>query len=196
MAAMAEAAAKAGAVAIRAEGADDIRAIRSRVDLPVIGLLKGERNLERPYITTDLAAARVLAEAGADLIAVDATDRPRAGGSVERFLPALEAAFGLPVFADVATIDEGLAAAAAGAAVVATTLAGYTGARPPGEGPDLALLSALCEALDVPVVAEGRFGTPDQVAQAFALGAHAVVVGTAITNPEAIARRFVAAVPP
>jgi putative N-acetylmannosamine-6-phosphate epimerase len=174
MAAMAEAAAKAGAVAIRAEGADDIRAIRSRVDLPVIGLLKGERNLERPYITTDLAAARVLAEAGADLIAVDATDRPRAGGSVERFLPALEAAFGLPVFADVATIDEGLAAAAAGAAVVATTLAGYTGARPPG----------------------GRFGTPDQVAQAFALGAHAVVVGTAITNPEAIARRFVAAVPP
>lgn len=199
MATMARAAVAGGAVAIRAEGVDDIRAIRAAVEVPIIGLLKRGRSLDRPYITPDLDAAREVAQAGADWIAIDATDRPRPGGPVAEFVPAIVQATGKPVLADVATLAEGVAAAAAGASAVATTLSGYVGASRDGhasaEGPDLDLVSALAGAAGIPVVAEGRYATPEQVAAALERGAWAVVVGTAITNPTAITARFVAAFP-
>ena len=195
MAAMAEAVVAGGAVAVRAEGVDDIRAIRRVVDVPVIGLIKRGRDRERPYITPDLDAALSLADAGADWIAVDATERPRKGGPIADFLPAIADTTGLPVLADVAKVAEGVAAAKAGAAAVASTLSGYVGRGDPPEGPDVDLVSLLVDAVEVPVIAEGRYATPEQVAEAFARGAHAVVVGTAITNPAAITRRFAAAVP-
>lgn len=195
MAAMATAAVAGGAVAIRAEGVEDLRAIRARVRVPLVGLIKRGRSRLRPYITPDLLTARGVADAGADLIAVDATDRERPGGPVESFLPAVARTTRKAVWADVATVAEGEAAARAGAAVVATTLAGYVGPGEAPEGPDLALVEALAKALDVPVVAEGRYATPEQVAEAFRLGAHAVVVGTAITDPVALTERFAAAVP-
>ena len=92
-------------------------------------------------------------------------------------------------------IIEGLGrfkAAEWGADYVATTLSGYTEAtQPKPDAPDLALLEALAKRLEVPVVAEGRYNTPERVAEAFARGAHAVVVGTMITNPREITRRFV-----
>ena len=102
---------------------------------------------------------------------------------------------GRPVMADVDSVDEGVAAAAAGADLVATTLAGYTESRPATEGPDLALVSELAARIAVPVVCEGRIRDPEDVRAAFLAGAFAVVVGTAITNPGAIAERFVAATP-
>ena len=64
--------------------------------------------------------------------------------------------------------------------------------RTPGQREALAT-AALVAAIPVPVVAEGRFDTPDLVAEAFKRGAHAVVVGTAITNPREITRKFVRA---
>ncbi|MNT80920.1 putative N-acetylmannosamine-6-phosphate 2-epimerase [compost metagenome] len=54
------------------------------------------------------------------------------------------------------------------------------------------LLEALASRLATPVIAEGRYNTPDLVRRAFDAGAHAVVVGTMITNPREITRNFVA----
>ena len=195
MAAMAQAAAQGGAGAIRANGPRDIAAIRAVVDLPVIGILKRFTEGVPVYITPSFDDAKVVAEAGADIVAVDATARDRGGETLAGLIDAIRGRLGLPVFADVSTLDEGLAAEAAGAAYVATTLAGYTGpaAVARGSGPDLDLLTALLAACRVPVVAEGRYDSPDLAARALALGAHAVVVGTMITNPREISRRFAAA---
>lgn len=195
MAAMARAAEQGGAVGIRANGPADIRAIKDTVPLPVVGIFKQRREDCDVYITPDLASARAVAEAGADIIAVDATNRRRPEGPTREFIRTLKAELGLPVFADVATEEEGIQAAKAGADYVATTLAGYTSYTERTDVPDLDLLAGLVHAVDVPVIAEGRFWTPEQVEQAFAFGAYAVVIGTAVTNPREITRRFTRAVP-
>ncbi|GGM46205.1 putative N-acetylmannosamine-6-phosphate 2-epimerase [Longimycelium tulufanense] len=191
MVAMARAVAAAGAVGVRANGVADVRAIRSALELPVIGLWKDGR--AGVYITPTPKHALTIAEAGADVVAVDGTRRPRPDG-----LPladTIEAVHdvGKLVMADVADLDDGLAAEDAGADVVSTTLAGYTGETVPA-GPDLDLVAALAARLRIPVVSEGRITTPAQARQALDLGAWSVVVGTAITAPQWIAERFVAAV--
>ena len=193
MAAMARAAEQAGAVAIRANGPADIAAIRAAVALPVIGIQKVFAEGEAVYITPSADAARDVAAAGAQVVAYDATHRPRRGDTPATVLAAIHAA-GCAGFADIATLDEGLAAADMGADYVATTLSGYTDAtRRDDAAPDLALVTALAGRLSVPVIAEGRFSTPDRARAALEAGPHAVVVGTAITNPREIARGFVAA---
>ncbi|SHI30690.1 N-acetylmannosamine-6-phosphate 2-epimerase [Wenxinia saemankumensis] len=189
MAAMARAAEQAGAVAIRANGGADIAAIRDAVGLPVLGIVKRLDSGDPVYITPDLAAVEEAASAGAQVIGLDATDRPRATPWRE-VLGAIHAA-GCESFADISTFDEGMAAAEAGAAYVGTTLAGHTEATR-GRSPDLALVERLARA-GVRVVAEGGFDTPALAAEAMARGAHAVVVGTAITNPREITRGFVRA---
>ncbi len=195
MAAMARAAEQGGAVGLRANGVDDITAIRAATGLPVIGIAKRFDEGFPVSITPDLTSALAIAAAGADAIAVDATARPRRGEPIERLLPLIRSRTGLPVMADIATFEEGEHAAALGADAVATTLSGYTDetAHLRERGPDLDLVSALAQRLDIPVIAEGRFETPDQVREALDRGAHAVVVGTAITNPREITRRFVQA---
>ena len=195
MAAMARAAEQGGAAAIRANGAADIAAIRRVTALPLIGLVKRWRDGESVYITPDREAAREAVEAGADIVALDATDRPRAGPPPGELIGFVRNALGRAVLADIATESEAAAAARAGADYVATTLSGYTGTSPAGPGPDIDLVRRLSRQLTVPVVAEGRYGTPEQVGAAFAAGAHAVVVGTAITNPRELTRAFAAACP-
>jgi putative N-acetylmannosamine-6-phosphate epimerase len=191
MAVMASAVVEGGATAIRCEGPDDIRANRRAVDVPLIGLWKqGETGV---YITPTREAARAVAEAGADMVAIDATDRPRPV-SVPELVSFVHGELHLPVLADVATLEEGLAAEAAGADAVAPTLSGYTGPGPAPKEPDWALLEALLEHLKVPVLMEGRVWTPEDAARALALGAHAVVVGSAITRPQLITKRFAEAV--
>jgi N-acylglucosamine-6-phosphate 2-epimerase len=192
MAAMARAAVLGGAVGIRANGPADVRAVRGAVDVPVIGLWK--EGAEGVYITPTLRHARAVADAGAQLVAVDATGRPRPDGStLPELLEGLRRTHPCLVMADVSTVDEGVAAAAAGADLVATTLSGYTPASPPRPGPDLELVAALAARLDVPVVAEGRIGTPREARAALDAGAWTVVVGGAITRPQLITARFVEA---
>ncbi len=191
MAAMARAALQGGAVGIRANGPADIAAIRAAVDLPLIGLYKENIPGSPVYITPTLRHALAVAEAGADIIALDATLRPHpqnldAAGLVRQ----VKTAAGKPVLADVATYAEGVAAWQAGADAVSTTLSGYTPESPLQEDPDFALLARLVAALPIPVIAEGRITTPDQAAQALELGAFAVVVGGAITRPQWITRQF------
>ncbi len=196
MAAMARAAELGGAVAIRANGPDDVAAIKAAVSLPVIGLWKRHTPGSDVYITPDCASATALQAAGADMIAVDATPRLRAGGeTLGQLIAHCHDALGATVMADVSCLQDAQHAAALGADVLSTTLAGYTAhGHPMTAGPDLDFLAELAGWASVPVIAEGRFAQPDDVARAFALGAHAVVIGAAITRPEWITAKFVSVI--
>lgn len=195
MAAMAQAAELGGARGIRAEGVDDIAAIRAVTDLPLIGIRKASRDTSAVYITPGFDDAKDLVAAGADVIATDGTPRSRPHGERLTDLIRRVHELGVTVMADVDSLESARYAAAAGADLVATTLSGYTRDDLPPKGPDVQLVRELVAAQRVPVVAEGRFWTPDQVSAAFDAGAYAVVVGTAITSPLHITRRFVAATP-
>lgn len=196
MAAMARAAEQAGAIAIRAEGVADVAAIRAAVKLPIIGIRKRPHPDFEVVITPGLADVAELLAAGADMVALDATPRARDGEPLPELVQGIKARWNCAVMADVATSEQGARAAALGCDVVATTLSGYTADSPRMDGPDLDLVARLATRLRVPVVAEGRFTTPEEVRRARALGARAVVVGTAITNPRDTARRFVAGATP
>ncbi len=202
MALMAQAAVAGGAAALRANGPEDVAAIRAATSLPVIGIHKRVDG-SGVFITPSFADAAELVRAGAQLVAVDATSRPRLDGStLAEQIGRIRRELGVPVMADVDTVEAGVAARAAGADLVATTLSGYTESTAPSPGsahlspdPDIALVRALVAVLDCPVVAEGRFRTPGQVAGAFDAGAHAVVVGAAITDPVATTRWLASATP-
>lgn len=192
MVAMARSAVLGGAVGIRSNGPDDIAAIRAEVNLPLIGLYKVEFPGFEVYITPTVEQARQVAQAGADIIALDATQRPhpdRLGIRERIWLVHQETDH--PVMADIATLEEGLLAEDAGADLVATTLSGYTADSPKSNGPDFELLQHLVERLEVPVIAEGRIATPEQARCAIDTGAFAIVVGSAITRPQWITQQFV-----
>jgi N-acylglucosamine-6-phosphate 2-epimerase len=193
-AAIAAAAVAGGAGAIRAEGAADIAAVKAAVPVPVIGLRKRDVPGSDVRITPALEDAREVAAAGADVIALDSTQRPRPGGARIDELLGEVAELGRPVLADVDSLAAGVAARRAGASAVATTLSGYTSGPVP-TAPDLELVAALARELDCPVLAEGRYAEPEAVEAAFRVGAFAVVVGTAITDPTALTRRLAAASP-
>ena len=193
MSAIARAAELGGAAGIRAEGVEDIRAIKNAVSVPVIGLIKRDLPTSPVRITASLDDARAVADAGADLVAVDATLRARPGGMpTHDFLAALAAELETPLLGDVDSFESGVAARAAGADAVATTLSGYTGDDGAPEHPDLELVGRLAAELDCPLLAEGRYSTPDDVAAAFEAGAFAVVIGAAITDPTALTRQLAA----
>ena len=183
--ALARSASLGGAAGIRAV---EVAVVKEAVALPVIGLRKRRVEGSEVYITPTLEDARAVAAAGADIVAVDATLRPRPDG-VE--LAALVSDLGVPVLADVDCFEAGVVAREAGAAAVATTLAGYTTDSCPSQ-PDIHLVELLAAQLDCPVFAEGRIATPEQARAAFDAGAFAVVVGTAITDPVALTRGFAA----
>ena len=187
MAAIAACAELAGAVAIRAQGVADLRQIRQTVTIALVGLIKHRLPDTDVYITPAIEDALAVAAAGADVVAVDATDRPRPDGSGgAEFVERVRSATGLPVMADVSTLAEGTA-------YISTTLSGYTPYSRQLSGPDLRLVEELVGRTDTPVTAEGRYWTPGEAAEALRRGAHAVVIGTAITNPLEIARRFATA---
>ncbi|MBG6212670.1 MAG: N-acetylmannosamine-6-phosphate 2-epimerase [Cryobacterium sp.] len=190
MVAMALSAIAGGARGLRIEGPDDIRAVRAATTLPIIGLWKiGETDV---YITPTLAAAQEILECGADIVALDGTDRLRPDGlSLAETIRRLKADGPVIVLADVSTVDEGRSAAAAGADLVSTTLSGYTAYSRQGPAPDLELVAELTAVLSIPVLAEGRISTPTEARAAFERGASAVVIGSAITRPQVITASFV-----
>jgi N-acylglucosamine-6-phosphate 2-epimerase len=178
---------------LRAEGADDVAAVATATGLPVIGIRK-TGNPNGVFITPTLADAALVVAAGASIVATDATPRPRPDGqNLATLISRIHDELAVPVMADVDNLESGRYAEQAGADVLGTTLSGYTGPGEPPAGPDLELIAQLVQHTSLPVIAEGRFWTPEAVTQAFDLGAYAVVIGTAITNPLAITRRFVTA---
>ena len=196
-----------GASALRLEGQENIAAVRQSQKLPekcpIIGLIKStdvsaSERLNKVYITSTFAEAKIVAEANADIVALDATGRPRPDGhSLAEMIRRIHEELDKPVWADVATVKEGLAAAEAGADIVSTTMFGYTKETeaPADQGPNFDLLEELARSVTIPVILEGRVWHPHEVTTAFEKGAYAVVVGSAITRPILITQRFVRAIP-
>ena len=196
MAAMARACELGGAAAIRCQGLSDISAIKGRVEVPVIGLWK--EGHEGVYITPTLRHALACVNAGCDVVAIDATDRPRPDGrTFAQTVSDLRAQAETLVMADCMTIDDIRNAVACGCDLVSTTLSHNKPAIQTTleEGPDVALLQqATSEFPDVPIICEGHVHTPADAKAAIDAGAWAVVVGTAITHPTSLTSWFTAAI--
>lgn len=194
MARMAVAAEEGGAAGIRANGAADIRAIKSAVSLPVIGIVKRDYPGSAVYITPTLREIEELLEAGADMIAFDATRQKRPGDCTLEQITEFMRRSGTASMADISILEEAVYAESLGVDCVSTTLSGYTPYSLQQEGPNFELLHSAVERLSIPVIAEGRMNEPAHVRQALELGAYAAVVGSAITRPQLITGRFMAAV--
>ncbi|NDL63245.1 N-acetylmannosamine-6-phosphate 2-epimerase [Acerihabitans arboris] len=196
---MALAAKQGGAAAIRANSLADVRAIMAGVELPVIAILKRDYPGCDVYITATIAEVDELMAAAPAMIALDATAHPRPDGvTLGDLVRTIRLRYPqLLLMADIATVDEARAAAALDFDCIGTTLHGYTAETRGRTLPmdDFAFLGAVLAAVDKPVIAEGNITTPEMMARCLRLGAHAVVVGGAITRPRQITERFVAALP-
>ena len=183
-----------GAGAVRIDSPTHVTATRALCRVPVIGLHKQAHDESAVYITPTAAAAVRLIEAGADVVAIDGTPRPRPHGERLGDIIDIIHAHKRQVLADIATEAQALAAADLGADIISTMLAAQTqelGRR----GPDLALVERLAALTPLPIVCEGRVRSADHVRQAFSAGAYAVVVGSAITGVDVLVRHFVEATP-
>lgn len=189
--ALARASVMGGAKAVRIEGVRNVAAVRSAVKVPVIGITKVAQPNSEVYITPTLSDAQQLCQSGADIVAFDATLRQRPF-SVAAITAQIHRA-GKTAMADISTLEEAREAMASGADFVGTTLSGYTPYSPRADSPDFGLMRALAAAR-IPFVAEGRIWEPAQARLSLEYGATFVVVGSAITRPDVITRRFADAV--
>ncbi|GAB2453464.1 N-acetylmannosamine-6-phosphate 2-epimerase [Xylanimonas ulmi] len=192
---LALAAGHGGAAGFRVASPDVVALLSGSTDRPVIGITKRRVPGQEVFITPSVSDAVALVNAGADLVAAHAATRGRPAETFGEIVAACHA-LGVPVMADCATEAEAHDAVEAGADLIATTMAGYTRETRDVVPPALELAERLVRALTVPVVVEGGVWDPAVVTAAFATGAYAVVVGSAVTDPERITRRMVAAIPP
>jgi len=191
---IAQACLRGGAGGLRLNGGDCIAAVRPDTKVPIIGLKKAYLD-GRLRITPDFAAAVELAKAGADIIALDCTDRIwPAGEPWQLLVKRIHQELHLPVMADIATLEEARAAAATGAEMIGTTLYGYTEQTQDANGFSWSLLADIIRETDRPVVAEGHISTPLEAKRAITAGAWCVVVGSAITRPGTITSDFLHAI--
>lgn len=185
--AMALAAFAGGAKGLRIEGVDNVRAVAAVTNAPIVGIVKRDL-LDSPVrISAFIDDIDSLAEAGAHIIAFDATDRVRPV-SVEQLLDAVHKN-GCVAMADCSNYEEGSAIAKLGCSFIGSTMSGYTDLGSTPDEPDLALVErwvadGLC------VIAEGRYNSPQRAARAIEAGAWAVTVGSAITRIEHITSWF------
>jgi len=196
MVAMMKSVIKGGAGGLRVAGARDVRNAKRLFEVPVIGLTKPDvipsNWQEIVYITPTIKEVIELVEAGADIIAFDGTMRPRPeGAKLEELIKYIKINKRISM-ADISTLEEAQNAEKLGADILSTTLSGYTQfSQNRGDGPDFELLKQLVENTNLPVVLEGRIWKPEEVTRAFELGAHCVVIGSAITRPQLITKRFI-----
>ena len=197
MTAMIKSVLKGNPAGIRVAGVRDVKIAKSLTDLPVIGITKPNvippNFKEIVYITPTVADVSALAQAGADIIAFDATTRTRPGGDTLKNIIKFVKIHGKLAMADISTFEEGLNARALGADMLSTTLSGYTmqSLDAASSEPDFDLLEKLVGTVHCPVILEGRIWTLEQVKRAFEIGAHSVVIGSAITRPQLITKMFV-----
>jgi len=187
---------QSGAVGVRINGPRHIAAVRRRVKVPIIGIEKVESAESEVYITPTFQVAQRIAESGADVIALDATRRPRPRGElIGDLIRRVREELGRPVMADIATYEEGLSAADCGAEVIATTLCGFTAESAGSATPAFELLERLASRLSLPIICEGGIASAEQARRAFDCGAFAIVVGAAITGIDHLVRNFASACP-
>ena len=198
MSRMAVAAEEGGAEGIRANSVADIAAIKQLVSLPVIGIIKRDYPDSEVFITATMKEVDELMSIGPELIALDATARPRPGGQrLDALVAEIRAKYpSVLLMADISTAEEALTAQSLGFDCVGTTLYGYTAETEGHALPenDCGFLRDVLAAVNIPVVAEGNVETPTLAARCLELGAHTVVVGGAITRPQQITARFAAAI--
>ena len=181
----------AGAKAIRAQGIENVSSIVRVVKVPVIGLVKSYTPDSDVYITPTVEDVLALVAAGADIVAVDATQRSRHKGmTLEAFYTEVRKHTTVPLLADIDSLENALYAQSLGFDAIATTLNGYTPSPSTGL-PNVDLVKSITAQINIPVIAEGGYTTPEQVHQAIENGAWAVCVGTAITNPYLMAKYFI-----
>lgn len=193
---MAYAAKLGGACGIRANSVEDIHEIKKTVDLPIIGIIKRDYKGSDVFITPTMEEIDLLCREGVDIIALDATKRVRPDGTtIEEVFPKIREKYKDQIFmADCSTYDEGMTAYKLGFDCVGTTLSGYTDYTEGMSLPDTGLIGKLVRDLPIPVIAEGGIWTPEHLKTVFELGVHTAVVGTAITRPMEITKRFVRAI--
>ncbi|USK35979.1 N-acetylmannosamine-6-phosphate 2-epimerase [Bacillus sp. F19] len=188
---MARAAKLGGAAAIRANGGSDVNDIKTKTSLPVIGIVKKYYSDSEVFITPTVKEIDELIQAKADIIALDATSRLRPGGiSFDELIQYIREKSSALIMGDVSTVHEGISAKELGVDLISTTLSGYTSYSPQITGPDFSLIQELVKYVGLPIIAEGRIREPEEASKALQMGAHAVVVGAAITRPHLITRRF------
>lgn len=194
---MAKAGVEAGAVGIRAQGVTDIQQIKAAFDVPVIGIIKKNYEGFTSYITTTLTEVDALVAVKADIIALDATEQERADGStLNEFVAAVKEKYPEQLLmADIATLEEGLNAAALGFDLIGTTMNGYTKHTLDDRSPNFELMHQLVVKTDVPIIAEGKLHTPEDLKRAYEAGVYTAVIGGAITRPYEIAKRFMSVLP-
>lgn len=189
---MAIAAKNAGAAGIRAQGVADIIEIKQVTGLPVIGIIKRNYPDSEVFITATKKEVQELLATDCEVIALDATIRPRPNGELlQDLLDQIHAANRLAM-ADCSTVEEAKIAEEMGFDCVSTTLAGYTSYSTQTSGPDVELVKQLVKDCQIPVIAEGKIHTPEQLKEIMNLGVYSAVVGGAITRPQEIAQRFIA----
>jgi len=192
MALFARAAEMGGAIGIRTQGIEKLKAIKRATKLPVIGLLKSQFPDGTVCITGSFNEVEQLIAAGSDIVAIDGTFRKREGLSGPEFIKEVKKRYGCIVLADIATYAEAKACEEAGADCVSTTLNGYTpDTLQFHDGPNYDVLKECVDGLNIPVFAEGRYNTPAEAGKAMELNAYAVISGTAITRPRVITQWFV-----
>ncbi|MEG1131274.1 MAG: N-acetylmannosamine-6-phosphate 2-epimerase [Romboutsia sp.] len=191
---MATAAKEGGAVAIRAQGIEDIKEIKKVTSLPIIGLIKQSYEDSEIYITPTKKEIDELLTTGCEMIALDATNRRRPNDENLEELISYIKSKNILVMADISNYEEGLNAQKLGVDCVSTTLAGYTHYTECLEGPNFELMKNLVETLDIPVIAEGKINTPEDLKEAYRTGVHSAVVGSAITRPQLITAKFANAI--
>lgn len=188
---MALAAKQAGAAGIRAQSKQDIDEIKKVVDLPVIGIVKRNYDDSDIYITATKKEVDELLTTGCEMIALDATDRPRPHGEKIEDLVNYIHENGVLAMADCSTYEECLEAERIGFDCVSTTLCGYTPYSKKIDGPNFELMKRLIDVLKTPLIAEGKINTPEDLRKVMDLGAYSAVVGGAITRPQQIAKTFI-----
>ncbi|WPP42107.1 N-acetylmannosamine-6-phosphate 2-epimerase [Paenibacillus hunanensis] len=192
---MALAAKQGGAAGIRANSVDDIMEIRKQVELPVIGIIKRNYGEHPVFITPTLREIDELSTTGCEIVALDATSRPRPDGmELAELVRQIRLRYPqLLLMADVSTVEEGVEAQRLGFDLVSATLVGYTeytqGQKVYAD--DFAILKEMVRQIRTPIVAEGNILTPEMAARCLEIGVYSVVVGGAITRPQQITGRFV-----
>ena len=192
---MALAAKQVGAVAIRCQSVDDIVEIKKVTGLPVIGLIKQNYDDSEIYITPTKKEVQALIDIGCEVIALDATMRKRPNDEKLEDLVKMIRDAGLLSLADISNDKEAHNAEKIGFDAISTTLSGYTPYTPKLHGPDLGLVARLAATCKIPVFAEGRINTPDDLRLAYEVGAYGAIVGSAITRPQVIGQWFIDALP-